>query len=106
MKPLNSSGLRAMSRPAMAGRSSIAARRIGVALLLGGAAFGALAQYKVVGPDGRVTYTDKPPTQKDVRIGGATTGGSDTASGGLPYDVRQAVARYPVTLYAGKNCAI
>jgi glutaredoxin len=77
-------------------------RKIALALLLGGAAFGALAQYKIVGPDGSVTYTDKPPTPADIRIGGATTGAGGS---GLPYEVRQASSRYPVTLYAANNCA-
>ena len=40
-------------------RSSRLARLASVALLLGGVAAGAMAQtYKVVGPDGKVTYTD------------------------------------------------
>jgi glutaredoxin len=73
-----------------------------VALLLGGAAFGAMAQYKIVGPDGRVTYTDKPPTASGVRIGNGAA--ADAGARALPYDVRQAAARYPVTLYAAKNC--
>ena len=89
---------------AAASRSTRLARLAAVALLLGGAAVGALAQYKIVGPDGKVTYTDKPPTPSDVRIGGnnaPTT--SDT--GGFPFETRQAMARYPVTLYASRNCA-
>ena len=58
------------------------------------------AQYKVIGADGKVTYTDRAP---------ATSGGKVTAIGSrvaapsgdvaLPLELRQAVARYPVTLY-------
>ena len=29
---------------------------------------GALAQYKVVGPDGGVTYTDRPPADTRLRV--------------------------------------
>jgi glutaredoxin len=76
-----------------------------VALLLGGAAAGALAQYKIVGPDGKVTYTDKPPAAADVRLGNGTPGADSGATGGMPYETRQAMAKYPVTLYASKNCA-
>jgi len=74
-----------------------------VAALLAGAAVGALAQYKVVGPDGKVTYTDKPPTASDVRIGNNSVpnGGG---SGGIPYETRTAMSKYPVTLYAAKGC--
>ncbi len=86
-----------------ASRPTRFARLAAVAALLGGAAVGALAQYKIVGPDGQVTYTDKPPTQADVRLGKDTPAASTT--GGLPYETRQAMARYPVTLYASKSCA-
>ena len=50
-----------------AARPTRLARLAAVALLLGGATVGALAQYKIVGPDGKVTYTDKPPTAQDIR---------------------------------------
>jgi hypothetical protein len=73
-------------------------------MLLAGATFGALAQYKIVSPDGKVTYTDKPPTAGDVRMGGNGAAAPD-ANGGMPYETRQAVSRYPVTLYAAKSCA-
>jgi glutaredoxin len=80
-----------------------AARLATLGALLAAAATGASAQYKIVAPDGTVTYTDKPPAAADARIGNqGVTGG---ASGGLPYDVRQAMSRYPVTLYAAKGCA-
>ena len=79
------------------------ARLAAVATLLGGVTVGALAQYKVVGPDGQVTYTDKPPTAQDVR---PSKGGGDTsASGGMPYETRQAMTKYPVTLYSTNGCA-
>ena len=89
----------------LAGLSARAVRLAAVALLLGGAAAGAMAQYKIVGPNGQVTYTDKPPTPSDIRpaANGAGSGGP-AAVGGLPYETRQAMARYPVTLYAAKGC--
>jgi glutaredoxin len=79
-------------------------RRAVLALALGGAAFGAAAQaYKIVGPDGRVTFTDKPPASADAPppAGG---GGAAAAGGSLPYETRQASAKYPATLYASKDC--
>jgi len=80
-----------------------AARLAAFAVLLAGAATGASAQYKIVGPDGSVTYTDKPPAAADARLGNqGVSGGS--VGGSLPYEVRQAMSRYPVTLYAGKGC--
>ena len=87
----------------MTHRTARLSRLAVVALLLGGTTVAALAQYKIVGPDGKVTYTDKPPTPQDIRLpsgDGATSGGAP----GLPYETRQAMAKYPVTLYAAKNC--
>jgi glutaredoxin len=60
-----------------------------------------LAQYKVVGPDGKVTYTDRPPSSTSGRVtelGGR--GGVAAENAALPLELRQAVSRYPVTLYA------
>ena len=78
------------------------ARLAAVALLLGGTAVAALAQYKIVGPDGKVTYTDKPPTASDIRPTKGTAAPSGSA--GLPYETRQAMSKYPVTLYSTKSC--
>ena len=88
----------------MAARTARLSRLAVVALLLGGTTVAALAQYKIVGPDGKVTYTDKPPTAQDIKLpsgNGASTGGTP----GVPYETRQAMAKYPVTLYASRNCA-
>jgi glutaredoxin len=92
------------STSSAASRSTRFARLAAVAALLGGAAVGALAQYKIVGPDGKVTYTDKPPTAADIRAGG-NSAPATSSSGGIPYETRQAMSRYPVTLYASKSCA-
>ena len=87
-------------------RSTRALRLASVALLLGSAAAGALAQYKIVGPDGKVTYTDKPPTAADIRLNnnGTPSAANGNAAGGLPVETRKAMGQYPVTLYAAKNC--
>ena len=78
------------------------ARFAAVAMLLGGVTVGALAQYKIVGPDGKVTYTDKPPTAQDIRPSKA--GDAPSSNAGLPFETRQAMAKYPVTLYSTKSC--
>ena len=69
-----------------------------LAALLGTAAH---AQYKVVGPDGRVTYTDRAPTTSE---GGRVTPLREKTAVAqpevaLPYELQQAASRYPVTLY-------
>jgi glutaredoxin len=78
------------------------ARLATVALLLGGVTVGALAQYKIVGPDGKVTYTDKPPTASDIRPSKGTP--APAGSNGLPYETRTAMGKYPVSLYTTRNC--
>jgi glutaredoxin len=75
-------------------------RLSGVALLVLLAALPCQAQYKVVGPDGKVTYTDRTPTAGDGKV--TALGARPAAPGGdtaLPVELRQAAARYPVTLY-------
>lgn len=76
---------------------------LGVLLSTGVSAQGV---YRVVGPDGKVTYSDQPPpASANARpVGGATAA---TSGGGanLPSELRQAAGRYPVTLYAGSDCA-
>lgn len=60
------------------------------------------ALYKVVGPDGRITYTDRPPVEgKAVAI---KANGSSVSTESLPYELAQVVTRFPVTLYSAKNC--
>ena len=76
------------------------------ALLLAGTAQAQL--YRSVGPDGRVTYSDRPPATASTRpasssVGvGSAGGAADNAS--LPYELRQVTQRYPVTLYVSKDC--
>lgn len=68
----------------------------------------AAAQYKVVQPDGSVTYTDRPPAAGNARV---TPMARNTAQQNaqldlsLPLELRQPVARYPVTLYTTADCA-
>lgn len=70
-----------------------------LALLSGSSAW---ALYKVVGPDGRITYTDRPPSDRPaqaIRANGATA-----STEGLPYELQRVVSRYPVTLFTGPKC--
>ncbi len=70
--------------------------------LLAAAAVQAQQVYRSVGPDGKVTFTDRAPDTQtapsNVRSGGAG------AQSGLPYELQQIASRYPVTLYTGKDC--
>lgn len=79
-----------------------------IATLSLGAALPAAAQgvYRIVGPDGRVTFSDQPPAASNAApaaragAGGAATGGT-----ALPFELRQVASRYPVVLYSGNDCA-
>jgi glutaredoxin len=81
---------------------------LGSATLLG-AASGLHAQtiYRIVGTDGKVTFSDKPPaTAEQGKIAGTGVGAnSASANGALPFELRQVVAKYPVTLYTSTQCA-
>ena len=62
--------------------------------------------YRIVGANGKVTFSDKPPA--DVTKATATNAGGKpiaTSDAPLPYELRQVVSRFPVTLYSGASCA-
>ena len=68
------------------------------------AAPAAHALFKVIGPDGRVTYTDRPPSPSEGRampVNRETGRASDPA---LPFALRQVATRFPVTLYTASSC--
>ncbi len=74
----------------------------GLALGLLMASAPAFALYKVVGPDGKVTYTDRPPTDRASQA--IKTNGSVSDTGSLPFELRQVNAKFPVTLYTSRDC--
>lgn len=80
-----------------------------IATLSLSAALPAAAQgvYRIVGPDGRVTFSDKPPPASNAAPAARAGSGSGSAPGAaaLPFELRQVVSRYPVILYTGNDCA-
>ena len=60
--------------------------------------------YRIVGPDGRVSFSDQPPAAQAPAAApaGSSRGAASTA---LPYELRQASSRYPVTFYGAADCA-
>lgn len=83
-------------------------KRLAVVMSLALAGMPAMALYKVVGPDGKVTYTDRPPVETGSKVvpfgaGGQAAAAADNAS--LPLELRQVASRYPVTLYTSADCA-
>jgi glutaredoxin len=68
----------------------------------------ASGMYKVVQPDGSVTYTDRPPLSGNARVTPLSRDASPApgnSEGALPFALRQAMQRYPVTLYTAADCA-
>lgn len=66
-----------------------------------------LAQYKVVGPDGRITYTDRPvapPIGGQVLPMRAAATAAAAARAPLPLELRAVSERFPVTLYSSADC--
>jgi glutaredoxin len=68
------------------------------------AAGAAHAQFKVVGPDGKVTYTDRPPPAVEGRVAPVAKGDSGSGEAALPFALRQVVNKFPVTLYTASQC--
>lgn len=75
-------------------------RPVAVALAALFAANASLAQFKVIGADGKVTYTDREPSATEGRV---TALGArapvQAAEPELPFELRQAATKYPVILY-------
>jgi glutaredoxin len=80
---------------------------VGTALALS-APGAAWAQYKVVTPDGRVTYTDRPPVDAAAKVtplGKATTLPVAGPANPLPTELQRLAERFPVVLFTAENCA-
>ena len=73
--------------------------------LLGGTAH-AQAIYRIVGADGKISFSDKPPAQGNQAsaLGASGRAGASPSTADMPFEVREAVGRYPVTLYTGDSC--
>lgn len=80
-------------------------RMAGVLLVLAVAPALAQGVYRIVGPDGRVTFSDQPPAAEAAPRTPAAAGPSTSGNAQLPYTLRQVVSRYPVTLYTSSDCA-
>ncbi len=85
-------------------RTALLAAAVALALLP--ALAPAQAIYRIVGPDGRATFSDKPPATSEKATALSPSGRSAQAAGAaeLPFELREAMNRYPVTLYTGENC--
>mgnify|MGYP003471887532 CR=1 FL=1 len=62
------------------------------------------ALFKVVAPDGRITYTDRPPSAGEGRVMPVNPETGRASEPALPFALREVAARFPVTLYTASNC--
>lgn len=74
-------------------------------VIIGCAMLAAHAQtiYRIVGTDGKITFTDKPPVNPEQGKVQAT--GLGSAGAALPFELRQVMAKFPVSLYSGPDCS-
>ncbi|MBL8327048.1 MAG: glutaredoxin family protein [Rubrivivax sp.] len=90
-------------------RAPMPAGRALLALCAALACTPAQALFKVVNPDGTVTYTDRPPQRvPSTRVTNMARPGSPAVTEpdvALPPELRQAAQRHPVTLYTTTECA-
>ena len=87
--------------------SVFALKFIAACALLAGVTSVSVAQpiYRIVGSDGKVTFSDKPPAETKAKVTAATSAsGGGVANASLPFELRQVAQKYPVTLYTGENC--
>lgn len=63
--------------------------------------------YRLVGPDGKVSFSDQPPPVGSASKASAANTGSSSAgpAAGLPFELRQVATKFPVTLFTTENCA-
>jgi len=86
-------------------RRLLATSLVGLAAATLAPVAGAQQVYRIVGPDGRVTFSDKPPADPAARTAANTPAPAAASGGSLPFELRQVASKYPVTLYTGPNCA-
>jgi glutaredoxin len=91
-------------------RLALACRSI--CLVLATLAAPAWAQYKIVGPDGSVTYTDRAPSPATAgnvvdlgRRAPAPAAPAGPVNAALPADLQRVADRFPVVLYTSAQCA-
>lgn len=74
----------------------------------------AAAQFKIVDPDGRVTYSDRPDAAAGAKVSTigreaaaprAAAASAPSSIATLPFELRAVVERFPVTLYTTGDCA-
>ncbi len=77
-------------------------------MVLAGTSVQAQGVYRIVGPDGKVSFSDRPPADAKASPSTAPVSGTAPAAAtgaALPYELRQVASRFPVTIYTGNDCS-
>lgn len=61
--------------------------------------------YRSIDAQGRVTFSDRAPSTAARPVEAPSGNDIDTGAAALPFELRQLVQRYPVTLYTQRDCA-
>jgi glutaredoxin len=87
--------------------STFGLRNVALGLVVGLVSLSGLAQgvYRIVGPDGRVSFSDQPQPSANARPVTGNASGASASGAQLPFELRQISSRYPVTLYTSAECA-
>lgn len=91
--------------------SRLGAGSLTVLIMLSGFTLGLSAQaqavYRIVGEGGKVTFSDKPPLAATGKVTPTVNlvmpGQAEQIN--LPLELRQVIAKFPVTLYVSNSCA-
>lgn len=83
-----------------------AVREVGLACWLAITALSAHAQqvFKITGPDGTVTFSDRPPPAAPATVAGSLGNTRASTAPALPFELQQVANKYPVTLYTTNSC--
>jgi len=85
-------------------RSALPAALLALAASLWSVVTPSQAQYKVVGADGKVTYSDREPSGSEGRVTAlGARGAAQAVEPDLPFELRQIASKYPVTLYTASG---
>lgn len=61
--------------------------------------------FRSVDAQGRVTFSDRAPSASARSVDAPTGNEVDAGASALPFELRQVMQRYPVTLYTQRECA-
>ena len=62
--------------------------------------------YRIIGPEGKVSFSDQPaPAASPSSRSAGAPASTNSAAAQLPFELRQINSRFPVTLYSSRDCA-